>query len=327
MPMGRITRACVIVVSAAACGAAPVEQAGRAGEPTVWNAANEPQHDVVTLQCRGGAGYEYRSLGVRATSPSDARMAVAMTFAASAQPAGSRNENLVPGTCAPENRPLTAGEPRELHFIAAIFAQNFIGPIDVTVTSAHNRPDVRSIADYLKDPGRYWTFHASDTHRGYFDATMHEHWEDRSSSGSPRPYVAQPPPLTFARWLVRIGVSGGIATSRRNVSINGDGRLQENGTGTFGTVECSATLPTQSVEEIEAALARAHPETWRGAYPMKGDGCCDQLTYVIHLDREDDHGNRTSHEASWMSENESAVPPAVSALFKTVYDARRACVF
>jgi hypothetical protein len=51
------------------------------------------------------------------------------------------------------------------------------------------------------------------------------------------------------------------------------------------------------------------------------------LTYVIHLDREDDHGNRTSHEASWMSENESAVPPAVSALFKTVYDARRACVF
>lgn len=298
---------------------------GQAGDPTVWTAINQPQASLVQLQCRGGVGFEFRSLGFKSTPQGDARVAVAMVFAAGQRAAGSTNENLPPGTCAPSDRPLAATEPREVHFITAAFSQPYTGAIDVTRTAAEYHPDVRSIADYLKDPAHYWTFHASDTHRGYFDVTVHEYWIDRSKPTRPAP--ERPDPPTVARWLVRVRISGGIAGSRREVSLNGDGRLQESGSGTFGDVQCSATLTKPDVQHVEAAIARSHPETWPNAYPLKGDGCCDQLKYVLHVDQEDSARSRTSHETSWVSENAAAVPEPVSALFNIVYEARRACAF
>jgi hypothetical protein len=286
---------------------------------------NVPHERVVQLQCRGGAGYEFSSLGLKAAAQGDARVAVAMVFAASDRAAGARNETLQPGTCAPSDRPLAQAEPRELHFITAAFAQPFAGPIDISARSAERRPDVRSIAEYLKDPAHYWTFTASDTHHGYFDVTLHEFWIDRSA---PPPMSPPPPaPLAVARWLLRVSISGGIAGSQREVSINGEGRLQLRGSGTFGNVNCTATIGSVELQRIEAAFARAHPDRWPKAYPMKGNGCCDQLQYVLHLDREDDHGQRTGHETSWISENASIVPEAVSALFTLAYESRHACMF
>ncbi len=122
-------------------------------------------------------------------------------------------------------------------------------------------------------------------------------------------------------------MSGGIAANRREVSVNGEGRVQANGMGTFGEVQCSAAISRNDVQAIEAALARAHPETWPKAYPLKGNGCCDQIQASLHLDQEDQQGRRSSHETSWMSENAGTVPEAVSALFKILYEARHACVF
>lgn len=298
---------------------------GQAGDPTVWTAMNRPQANVVQLQCRGGAGFEFRSLGFKSTPQGDVRVAVAMIFAAGQRAAGSTNENLQPGTCAPSDRPLAANEPREVHFITAAFSQPYTGAIDVTRTAAEYHPDVRAIADYLKDPAHYWTFHVADSHHGYFDVTVHEYWIDRSKPTRPAPDRTEPP--TVARWLVRVRISGGIAGSRREVSLNGDGRLQEGGSGTFGDVQCSATLTKPDVQHVEAVIARAHPKTWPRAYPLKDNGCCDQLQYVLHIDQEDSAGRRTSHETSWLSENAAAVPESVSALFNVVYEARRACVF
>jgi len=326
--MGRMTQLILVAVCAAACGGSAAGDAATqpqgSGEPSAWNAINLPQTDVVRLQCRGGPGYDFRNLGVRATPQGDTRVAVAMVFAPADGAAGSQNEHLQPGTCAPESRPLKADEPHELHFVTAAFAQLAPGPIDIRTKAAEYRPDVRSIADYLKDPARYWTFHAADTHRGYFDVTVHEHWEDRS--GPPRqPLPDRLDELPPARWLVSVEVSGGLAASRRRVSINGDGRLQESGNGWFGGVQCAASVP--NVVPIEAAMARARPETWPKAYPLKGNGCCDQLQYTLRVDREDSRGGRTSHATSWMDENASVVPEPVSALFKLVYEARHACVF
>jgi len=325
----------VAVACAAACGgpaadrssaSAPQTQTTR--EPTVWSAANEPQQDVVLLQCRGGSGYEFKSLGFKASPDGAARVAVAMIFAPGSGAAGSLNEKLQPGTCAPSDRPLNADAPRELHFIAVAFAQPFSGPIDVTPTAAERHPDVRSIADYLKNPAHYWTFHAADTRRGYFDVTIHEHWEDRSTPPGQHP-VDEPPDASAGRWLVRVSATGGIAGSRREVSINADGRLFVLGSGTFGNVRCSAEVPTDKVHAIDAATARSHPEAWLASYVPKGnpDGCCDQFRYAVHVEREDERGGRTSHDTYWFDQSAGTVPEGVSALFKSVYESRSACVF
>jgi hypothetical protein len=248
-----------------------------------------------------------------------------MTFAASPGVAGSDNQNLQPGTCARADRPLAASDPRELHFVTDAFAQLLPGPIDISTNAAEFRPDVRSMVDYLKDPAHYWTFHVLEGHGGYFDTVVHEYWTNRATP--PRPQAVVPTPLTIARWLLRVQMSGGIAANRREVSVNGEGRVQANGMGTFGEVQCSAAISRNDVQAIEAALARAHPETWPKAYPLKGNGCCDQIQASLHLDQEDQQGRRSSHETSWMSENAGTVPEAVSALFKIVYEARHACVF
>jgi hypothetical protein len=180
------------------------------------------------------------------------------------------------------------------------------------------------MADYLKDPTHYWSFHVLEPHGGYFDTVIHEYWKDRSG---PSPVLATSPPLGVARWLLRTLVTGGIAGSRREVSVNGDGRVQANGSGTFGNAQCAVTISRTDVQAIEAALARAHAETWPKAYPFKGDGCCDQSQYSLHVDEEDTQGHRSSHETSWMSVNVGSVPEPVSALFKLVSETRHACAF
>lgn len=327
--MGRLTSAiAAAIVCGLACAGAAIDPsaATQAGELSVWTAANVPHDAMVLLQCRGGAGYEFKNLGTKTSPQGEMRVAVAMTFAANAREAGQSNEYLQPGTCAAADRALAATEPREVRFIAAAFAQPYVGPIDVTPKSAEHHPDVRSIADYLDDAAHYWTFHAVDTHHGYFDATTHEDWIDRSAP--PRRPDSQEQPR-IARWLVTVKMAGGIAGSRREVSLNGDGRLLSSGSGTSGQVRCAVQLPAPDVQHIEAAIARSHPEAWRPQYVPKNNpgGCCDQLRYVVHLEQEDEHGQRSSRETFWFDQSAADVPAAISALFKLVYQATHACAF
>jgi hypothetical protein len=326
--MGRITRVLIAAWWVAACAGGSVSnaasQTGGAREPTVWTAMNRGG-EVMLLQCRGGPGFEFKSLGYKVFSGGATRIAVAMTFSPSAGVAGANNQNLQPGSCAPTDVPLTSSDPRELHFLTDAFVQLLPGPIDISPTAAESHPDIRSMIDYLKDPGHYWTFHAMNMHAGYFDVSIHEYWTNRATP--PGPAIDSSPPLAIARWLLRVMISGGIAGSKREVSVNGDGRIQASGSGSFGGVHCSATISRSDSQHLEAALARAHPESWPKAYPMKGNGCCDQLEFSMHLDQEDARGQRASRETSWMSENAATVPEEVSALFKLIFEARHACVF
>jgi hypothetical protein len=298
-----------------------------ANELTVWNANNEAHSGVVTLQCRGGAGYEFKSLGYKASPNGDTRVAIALTFAANPTAAGSSNEGLAPGTCAPSDRPLTASEPREVRFIVLAFSQPFAGPIDISSTVAENRPDVRSMVDYLKDPRRYWTFTAADMHQGYFDSWVHGHWQDFNGGPAPTAHDEEPAG-TAGRWFVRVAITGGIATSRREVSINADGHLQATADGAmYNNVRCSADLSKQATQSLEAALARSHPETWRPSYVLNGNpgGCCDQHRELVHVEQEDAAGHRTSRETFWFNDSAGTVPEGIASLAKIVFDFRSAC--
>lgn len=325
----------LITIIAGACGptaahgapdrqgsAVPPRASG--SEPTVWDAINQPHSEVTLLQCRGGSGFEFKSLGFKPTPQGVMRVAVAMTFAANPRAAGDKNENLDVGSCAPTNRPLASSEPREIHFIAVAFSQPFIGPIDVTPTAAEHYPDVRAIAAYLKDGGHYWTFNASETHHGYFDAATHQYWKDFGASPGPVAQPAQHTTSGIARWLVRITMQGGLAGTKREISVDADGRLQASSTS--NNLRCSADLAAPFVQSLEAALARSHPETWRAAYVHQGNpnGCCDQIKVTVHVEQ-DTQNPLTSRETYWFNDSAAMVPEGVTALFKMVYDTRNAC--
>jgi hypothetical protein len=318
--------------SSAATGGPPMpadnlSQRPSTNEPSVWNADNQAHSGVVSLQCRGGAGYEFKSLGYKPSPNGDTRVAIALTFATNTTAAGPGNEGLAPGTCALADRPLTASEPREVHFIVVAFSQPFVGPIDISSTAAENRPDVRSMADYLRDPRRYWTFTAADVHQGYFDSWVHRYWHD--FSGKPAPQARDEEPVAGeGRWFVRVTITGGLATSRREVSINADGHLQAIASGaTYANVRCSADLTEPATKSVEAALARSHPETWRPSYVLKGNpgGCCDQHQELVHVEQEDADGHRTSRETFWFNDSAGTVPEGIASLAKLAFDARSTC--
>jgi hypothetical protein len=318
--------------SSAATGNPPIpagypSQRQSTNEPTVWNADSQAHSGVVSLQCRGGAGYEFKSLGYKASPNGDTRVAIALTFAASTTAAGLANEGLAPGTCALSDRPLTPAEPREVHVIVVAFSQPFVGPIDVSSTAAENHPDVRSMADYLGDPRRYWTFTAADVHQGYFDSWVHRSWHD--FSGKPAPQARDEEPAAGeGRWFVRVMITGGVATSKREVSINADGHLQAIAGGAmYANVRCSADLSKPATQTLERALARSHPETWSPSYVLKGNpgGCCDQQQEMVHVEQEDANGHRTSRETFWFNDSAGTVPEGIASLAKLVFDARNAC--
>lgn len=223
--MGRLTCAIVVAtVSALVCGgrAAAADPAARqTGELSVWNAASLPHGDIVQMQCRGGAGYEFKNLGTR---------------------------------------------------------------------------------------------------------TAHEFSADRSAA----PQNPEPPDKpAIARWLVTITIAGGIAGVRREVSINGDGRLVMAGGASSASAHCTVQLPASDVQHLEALIVRSHSETWQSHYVRKDNpgGCCDLMQHTLRVEQEDSRGQRSARETYWYDESAATVPPQISALFTAVYQAPHACAF
>jgi hypothetical protein len=334
------------VCGSAACGSAATvapgssgnqPPPGSSGEPTVWGAIDQPHAEVISLQCRGGPGFELRSLGFKAAPGGNVRVAIALTFAANTKAAGSTNQDLEPGTCAPPNRPLGPSEPREIRFLTSAFSQLMAGPVDLTATAAEYHTDVRSIADYLRSPRRYWTFTASDTHNGYFDAWVHGYWKDSgaANAGGANPGGADAgraddleQESTTAGWLVRVETSGGLAGSTRKLSVDADGHVQAASSATFGNVRCSAELPKTQVQSIETALSRSHPDKWLPSYALKSNpnGCCDQFTELVHVEQVDAGGRRTAFETYWFNDSAGTVPEGVKTLASLVHDdVQKAC--
>lgn len=294
---------------------------------SIWDVANRANTAVFQLRCRGGAGYEFRSLGFRQVGQQQLRMAVALVFAPGGAAAGTKGEGLQPGTCAWVDRPLNSSEPREVHFIIPAYLQIGIGTIDTSPSAAERHPDLPSMMAYLKGQSHYWTFTAFNTNSGYFDTTTHGYWRDFSQLPDKTPEAATAVTATTAKWTARASIGGGFTADSREVAVDGDGHVLIN--GTRGKIRCSAELDVIQIQRIEAAIDRSHPEKWLPSYALKSNpnGCCDQSNAGLRIERVDSDGRRSTRSTHWFNDSATQVPEGVSSLFDTIWNIRKACEF
>jgi hypothetical protein len=289
----------------------------------IWDAPKGPV-TVYPLHCRGGAGFEFRTLATRTTSGGE-RVAMALVFAPAASAAGSRSQGLTPGTCAWLDRPLVPAEPREVRFVAPAFLQFGQGVLDTSPTTAQRTADVRSIAAYLQYPDHYWSFTAYNTGNGYFGTTAHGYWIDHSSLPQGKHVEANQLPPRDASWFVVAGMSGGIVPTIAEVSIDSAGNLTA--THSNADVKCSAKVHFMTVQGIERAVARSQAPQWKKSYAAKDNpnGCCDMVGATLRVEQRPGKQPPVTYETLWY-ENKAA-PEGVTALFKLVWDLRKTCAF
>jgi hypothetical protein len=290
---------------------------------SIWDVPNRANTAVFQLRCRGGAGYEFRSLGFRQVGQQQLRMAVAFVFASGGAAAGTKGEGLQPGTCAWVDRPLNSSEPKEVHLIIPAYLQIGIGTIDTSPSAAERHPDLPSMMAYLKDQSHYWSFTAFNTNNGYFDTTAHGYWKDFGAAT--RAQTLEVTPASTASWTAKASISNGFTAGGREVAVDGDGHVLIN--STRGKIRCSAELDVVQIQRIEAAIDRSHPEKWLPSYALKSNpnGCCDQSSAGLHIERVDSNGRRVTHSTHWFNDSANQVPQGVSSLFDTIWNIRKAC--
>jgi len=290
----------------------------------IWDEPKGPV-TVYQLHCRGGAGFEFRTLGTRSTSGGE-HVAMSLIFAPAASAAGSKSQGLTPGTCAWLDRPLSPTEPREVRFVAPAFLQFGNSVLDTSSTTAQRTADVRSIAAYFQYPDHYWSFTAYNTGNGYFGTTAHGYWNDYAL-----PPVKQPDeeanklPPSSAAWVVSAGMSGGIVPTHGEVSIDSAGNVTA--THSKADVKCSAKMHLMTVQSIERAVARSQPPQWKKSYAPKDNpnGCCDMIGATLRVEQRPEKQTPIAYETRWF--DDKAAPEGVAALFKLVWDLRKACAF
>jgi hypothetical protein len=148
------------------------------------------------LNCRGGAGLTFDTVGVASDS---GRVRLALTFAANPTASGPEGQGLEPGTCAWVDRPLSEPELRR---------------IQVTIGTADSTP-----RQSVRDADVYWGFLAYNSDSGHITGVGYRHWQ-ASSPPLPRPAavaVAAPAPVTLpwkigafdVRYLPLLGLACG----------------------------------------------------------------------------------------------------------------------
>jgi hypothetical protein len=106
------------------------------------------------LNCRGGAGLVFDTLGPLADTAT--RVSVALRFTASPRAAGWKGEGLEPSTCAWVDRPLNGAEPLRVR---------------VKLGAGDSTPRLT-----LRDTALYWSFLAYNTDSGYLHGVGYRHW-------------------------------------------------------------------------------------------------------------------------------------------------------
>ena len=106
------------------------------------------------LNCRGGAGLVFDTLGPVATTATT--VLVSLRFTASPRAAGWKGEGLEPSTCAWVDRPLTGAEPLRVR---------------VKLGVGDSTPRLT-----LRDTALYWSFLAHNTDSGYLHGVGYRHW-------------------------------------------------------------------------------------------------------------------------------------------------------
>jgi hypothetical protein len=166
------------------------------------------------LNCRGGAGLVFDTLGPVADSATP--VLVSLRFTASPRAAGWKGEGLEPSTCAWVDRPLNGAEPLRVR---------------VKLGAGDSTPRLT-----LRDTVLYWSFLAHNTDSGYLHGVGYRHWNaadaaaatpagDSATRGDydhwkPAPAPAAAPgtrkfnirylPLFLLGWILLIGIPIGI---------------------------------------------------------------------------------------------------------------------
>jgi hypothetical protein len=107
------------------------------------------------LNCRGGAGLVFETLGPPADTGT--RMSLSLTFTANPAAAGPEGQGLRPGTCAWVDRPVNDQEPRQVR---------------ATIASADS-----TLRRMVRDSGVYWSFLAHNSDSGHFTGVGYRYWD------------------------------------------------------------------------------------------------------------------------------------------------------
>lgn len=146
------------------------------------------------LNCRGGAGLVFDTLGPVADTAT--RVRLSLRFTASLRAAGWKGEGLTPSTCAWVDRPLKGTEPLRIH---------------VRLGAGDSTPRLT-----LRDTTLYWSFLAYNTDSGYFHGVGHRHWKADDAVVARAPAAAASPrgwtfevwhlPLYVLGWMLIVGI-------------------------------------------------------------------------------------------------------------------------
>ena len=144
------------------------------------NGARPVQHREYPLNCRGGRQLVFDTLS--SSSDTATKLTLLLTFGANSTASGPEGQGLRPSTCAWVDRPVSAGEPRQLR---------------VTLSTSDSAPSAT-----VRDTGMYWGFLAYNSDSGHISAVGYRHWQAFSPVHKPAP-AASPSPTTTRRgaWL------------------------------------------------------------------------------------------------------------------------------
>ena len=175
MPTHALITAAALLVTAAPAGAAFQESPDGATN----------RRRAFPLNCRGGDRLVFDTLAPLTDTAT--RVRVSLRYTGSLTAAGWKGEGLAPSTCAWVDRPLSAAEPLRVR---------------VTLGIGDSMPRLT-----LRDTSLYWSFLASNSDSGYFEAAGYRLWfADAGVSPASRTEPAVQTPVSQQRSRLRFDV-------------------------------------------------------------------------------------------------------------------------
>lgn len=111
-------------------------------------------------------------------------------------------------------------------------------------------------------------------------------------------------PAREGAWLIVSHSGGGPAgKSDAAVVITSEGNVAAGGPSSLGDfrLSCKAHISVDELRKFEQIVLSAYPTNWSGRYiePASQDGCCDQYSYMLELQRRKPDGTKQIQTASW----------------------------
>jgi hypothetical protein len=102
-------------------------------------------------------------------------------------------------------------------------------------------------------------------------------------------------PQAAGAWLIISQAGGLIITSEGKVAAGGPAKP-----GEF-RLSCKAQLSADELHKLDQTVLSARPVAWKGRYiePESPDGCCDQYSYMLELQRRRADGTVQVYTTSW----------------------------